>query len=80
MRRNVAKLVGVVLTAALCVTLVPVQTAKAEDVVLLCFELFEQPERLMKMRQALENLQLPNGAKCIVQTMQTLLRENDLNE
>jgi len=34
MRRNVAKLVGVVLTAALCVTLVPVQTAKAEDVVL----------------------------------------------
>lgn len=52
-----------------------VAAKKAEDVVLKCFELLEQPERLVKMRQALENLQIPNGAQCIVQTMQTMLDE-----
>lgn len=47
----------------------------AEDVVQHCFALFEQPHRLTQMRQALEALQLPNSAHCILKTLEQLLKE-----
>ena len=54
-----------------------VAAKKAEDVVLKCFELFEHPERLAQMRQALVDLHISNGAQHILQTMQELLEKEN---
>ena len=53
-----------------------VAAKKAEDVVLKCFALLEQPERLEKMHQALEDLHLSNGAQRILETMQSLIQQS----